>query len=87
MHKQLRVEVGCNLVEQNIGVDSTVLESWEQKVNSLMEEFVEENLTLKLYSEKGTPKINICCESCGIDYGTWEKSLAARTLRKFKTIT
>ena len=77
MNKQERIEVECDLVEQNIGVDSTVLASWEQKLNSLMEEFVEEKITLKVYSEKGTPKIKIHCESCGIDYGTGEISLAA----------
>jgi uncharacterized membrane-anchored protein YjiN (DUF445 family) len=84
MHKQARVEVECDSIEQNIGVDSTILASWEQKVNSLMEEFVEEKVTLKVYSENGTSKIKIRCESCGIDYGTGEISLAARTLRNFK---
>ena len=49
--KQAIIEVECDSVEQNIGVDSTLLTSWEEKVNSLMEEFVEEKLTLKVYSE------------------------------------
>ena len=84
MTKQVRNEVECDSVEQNIGVDSTVLASWEQKVNSLMEEFVEEKITLKVYSEKGTSKIKIHFESCGIDYGTGEISLVARALRNFK---
>ena len=84
MNKQERIYVECDSIKQNIGVDSTILASWEQKVNSLMEEFVEEKLTLKVYSEKGTPKIKIHCESCGIDYGTREIYLEARTLRNFK---
>ena len=49
-----------------------------------MEEFVEEKLTLKVYSEKGTPKIKIHCEICGIDYGIGEISLEAWRLRNFK---
>ena len=56
-------------------VDPNVLASWEQKVNSLMEDFFKENITLKVYSENGKPNINICCEICGIDYGTGEVSL------------
>ena len=84
MTKQARIVVECDSVEQNIGVDSIILASWEQKLNSLMEEFVEEKLTLKVYSEKGTPKIKIHCENCGIDYGIGEIYLAARTVRNFK---
>ena len=53
-------------------------------MNSLVEDFVEEKLTLKVYSKKGTPKTNIRCESCGIDYGTREIYLEAQTLRNFK---
>ena len=53
MTKQVRIEVDCDSVEKNIGVDSIVLASWEQKVNSLMEDFVNENITLKVYSENG----------------------------------
>lgn len=40
-----------------------------------MEEFVKEKLTLK---------VKIRCEICGIDYGTGEVSLVARTVRNFK---
>ena len=64
-------------VEQDVLVDPNVLEYWEHKVNSLMEEFVKEKLTLKVYSENGKPNIKIHCEICGIDYGTGEVSLAA----------
>ena len=38
------------LVEHVVQVDPNVLESWEHKVNSLMEEFVKEKITLKVYS-------------------------------------
>ena len=61
------------LVGQVVLVDPNVLASWEHKVNSLMEEFVKENLTLKVYLENG----NIHYEICGIDYGMGEVSLAA----------
>ena len=67
-----------------VQVDPNVLASWEHKVNSLMEEFVKEQLTLKVYLENGKPNINIFCEICGIDYGTGEVSLEARTVRNFK---
>ena len=52
----------------------------------LMEEFVKENLTLKLYSENGKPNIKISCEICGIDYGMGKVSLAAWIIRNFKNI-
>ena len=57
-------------------VDPNVLAFWEYKLNSLMEEFVKDNITLKVYLEKGKPNIKIHCEICGIDYGTGEVSLA-----------
>ena len=50
----------------------------------LMEEFVNEKLTLKVYSEKGESKIKIHCEICGIDYGIGDVSLVARTMCNFK---
>ena len=58
-------------------VNPNVLTSWEHKVNSLMEEFAKEKLTLNVYSENGKPNINIRCEFFGIDYGTREVCLAA----------
>jgi len=84
MHKQPRVENMPLSVEEATIVDSCVLASWEKKVKSLMEEFVNEKLTLKVYSEKGESKIKIHCEICGIDYGTGDVSLVARTMRNFK---
>ena len=69
MHKKPRVEHVSESVEQVVLVDPNVLASWEQKVNSLMEQFVKEKLTLKVYSENGKPNIKNCCEICGIDYG------------------
>ena len=71
-------------VEQVLLVDPNVLESWEQKVNSLMEEFVKERLTLKVYSKNGKPNTKIHCKIHGIDYGRGEVSLVARTVRNFK---
>ena len=76
MHKQPRVGNVFELVEQVV-VDPNVLASWEHKVYSLMEEFVKEKLTLKVYLENGKPNINIHCEIYGIDYRTGEVSLAA----------
>jgi len=84
MHKQPRVENMSLSVEQAIFVDPRVLASWEKKVKSLMEEFVNEKITLKVYSEKGESKIKIHCEICGIDYGIGDVSLAAQTTRNFK---
>ena len=49
IHKQPRVDHVSKSVEQDVLVDPNVLASWEQKVNSLMEEFVKEKLTLKVY--------------------------------------
>src|SRR5713101_3241870 len=74
MHKQPRVGNVSESVEQVV-VDPNVLASWQHKVNSLMEEFVKEKLTLKVYLENGKPNIKIHCEICGIDYGTGEVSL------------
>ena len=74
MHKQPRVGNVSKSVEQVV-VDPNVLASWEHKVNSLMEEFFKEKLTLKVYLENGKPNIKIDCEIYGIDYGTWEVSL------------
>ena len=48
MHKQPRVDHLSELVEQVVAVDPNVLASWEHKVNSLMEEFVKEKLTLRV---------------------------------------
>ena len=56
IHKQPRVDNVSELVEQVV-VDPNVLASWEHKVNSLMEEFVKEKLTLKVYLENGKPNI------------------------------
>ena len=84
MHKQPRVDHVFKSMEQVVLVDPNVMESWEQKINSLMEEFVKERLTLKVYSENGKTNINIHCEICGIDYGMGKVSLAARTVRNFK---
>jgi len=53
MHKQPRVENMSLLVEQAIEVDPSLLASWEKKLKGLMEEFINEKLTLKVYSEKG----------------------------------
>jgi hypothetical protein len=53
-------------------------------VNSLMEQFVGEKLSLQVSSEKGKPQINILCENCGVAYGTREISLASRTFINFK---
>ena len=50
MHKQPRVDHVSESVEQVVAVDPNVLASWEHKVNSLMEEFVKEKITLKVYS-------------------------------------
>ena len=83
MHKQPRVGNVSESVDQVV-VDPNVLASWQHKVNRLMEEFVKEKLTLKVYLENGKPNIKIRCEICGIDYGTGEVSLAARTIRNFK---
>lgn len=83
MHKQPRVDNVSELVEQVV-VDPNVLTFWEAKVNDLMNEFVKEKLTLKVYSENGKPNIKIRCEICGIDYGIGEVSLASRTIRNFK---
>ena len=77
MHKQPRVDHVSESVEQDVLVDPNVLEYWEHKVNSLMEEFVKEKLTLKVYSENGKPNIKIHYEMCGIDYGMREVSLEA----------
>ena len=76
MHKQPRVGNVSESVDQVV-VDPNVLASWQHKVNRLMEEFVKEKLTLKVYLENGKPNIKIRCEICGIDYGTGEVSLAA----------
>ena len=84
MHKQPRFDHVSESVEQVVLVDPNVLESWEQKVNSLMEEFFKEKIILKVYLENGKPNINIHCEICGIDYGTMEVSLAGRTICNFK---
>ena len=70
MHKKPRVDHAFESMEKFVVVDPNVFASWEQKVNSLMEEFVKERLTLKVYSENGKPNIKICYEICGIDYGT-----------------
>ena len=86
IHKQPRVDHVSELVEQVVLVGPNVLAYWEQKVNSLMEEFVKEKLTCKIYSENRKPNINIQCENCGIDYGTGEVSLAARTVHNLKKI-
>ena len=83
MHKQPRVGNVSKSVEQVV-VDPNVLAYWQHKVNSLMEEFVKEKLTLKVYLENGKPYIKIHCEIYGIDYGTGEVSLAAQTIRNFK---
>ena len=83
MYEKPRVGNVSKSVEQVV-VDPNVLASWQHKVNSLMEEFVKEKLTLKVYSENGKPNIKIRCEICGINYGTREVSLAARTVRNFK---
>ena len=48
MYKQPRVDPVSESVEQVVAVDPNVLASWEHKVNSLMEEFFKEKLTLKL---------------------------------------
>ena len=48
MYKQPRVGNVSESVEQVV-VDPNVLASWEHKVNSLMEQFVKEKLTLKVY--------------------------------------
>ena len=77
MHKQPRVDHVSKLVEQVLLVDPNVLASWEQKVNSLMEEFVKEKITVKIYSENGKPDIKIHCEIFFIDYRMREVSLAA----------
>jgi len=54
-------------------------------VISLIENFhVGEKLSLQVSSKKGKPQINIPCESCGVDYGTREISLASRTFINFK---
>ena len=58
MHKQPRVENTPLSVEEATIVDPCVLASCEKKVKSLMEEFVNEKLTLKVYSEKREYKIN-----------------------------
>ena len=50
MHKQPRVDHFFEPVEQVVVVDPNVLAYWEHKVNSLIEEFVKEKLTLKVYS-------------------------------------
>ena len=55
-----------------------------KKVKSLMQEFFNEKITLKVYSEKGESKIKIHCEICGIDYGTCDVSLVAWTTCNFK---
>ena len=83
MHKQPRVGNVPESVEQVV-VDPNVLASWEHKVNSLMEEFVKEKLTLKVYLENGKPNIKIHCEICGIDYGMGEVSLAAQIIPNLK---
>ena len=49
----------------------------KKKDKILMEEFVNEKITVKVYSEKGESKIKIHCEICGIDYGTGDLSLTA----------
>ena len=84
MHKQPRVDNVSKSMEQVVVVAPNVLASWEQKVNSLKEEFVKEKLTLKVYLENGKPNINISCEICGIDYGMGEVSLAMKTIHNFK---
>jgi hypothetical protein len=56
MHKQPRVEGVFELVEQSIYVYLIVLPLWENKVNSLNENFVEEKLTLQASLEKGKPR-------------------------------
>ena len=61
MNKQPRVGNVSESVEQVV-VDPNVLASWQHKVNSLMEEFVKEKLTLKVYLENGKPNIKIRCE-------------------------
>ena len=76
MHKQPRVGNASESVEQVV-LDPNVLASWEHKVNRLMEEFVKEKLTLKVYLENGKANRKISCEIYGIDYGTGEVSLAA----------
>ena len=83
MHKQQRVGNVSESMEQVV-VDPNVLESWEHKVNSLMEEFVKEKLTLKVYLENGKHNINICCEICGIDCEMREVSLAVQTICNLK---
>ena len=83
MHKKLRVDNVSESVEKVV-VDPNLLAYLEQKVNSLMEEFVKERLTLKVYSKNGKPNIKIHSEICGIDYGTREVSLATRTVHNFK---
>ena len=49
-----------------------------------MEEFFNEKLTLKVYSENGESKVKIHCEIYGIDYGSGDVSLVVRTMRNFK---
>ena len=50
MHKQPRVDHVSESVEQVVLVDPNVLASWEPKVNILVEEFLKDRLTLKVYS-------------------------------------
>ena len=70
MFQQPRVHRVFDSMEQVVAVDPNVLASWEHQVNSLMEEFVKEKITLKVYLENGKPNIKIHYEICGIDYGT-----------------
>ena len=77
VHKQPIFDHVSESVEQVVVVDPNLLAYWEHKVNSLMEEFFKEKLTLKVYSENGKPNINIRCEICGFDYGMGEVSLVA----------
>ena len=39
-------------MEHDIVVDPNLLASWKQKMNSLIEEFVNEKITLKVYSKR-----------------------------------
>ena len=45
--------------EEQVVDDPNVLASWKHKVNSLMEAFAKEKLTLKVYLENGKPNIMI----------------------------
>ena len=71
-------------MEQVIVVNPNVLASWEQKVKILMEYFVNEKLTLNVYSENGKPNVKIHFEICGIYYGIGDLSLAVQTTCNFK---